>query len=100
MATTGVLSVEELTAERTVESENESDSEADEDPVPSYAKAAEGFETFNRFMMAHKLEDTTLSKLSDVEHEMVLIQSRLNRKQTSLLDYFKKIVVVSNHKFL
>ncbi|XP_049956940.1 tigger transposable element-derived protein 6-like [Schistocerca serialis cubense] len=92
VATTGVQSIEELTAERSLESNSgsESDSDKEDDPVPSYTKAAEAFETFRRYMMAHRLEDRTVVQLAHLEQEMVAIESRKNRKQASLLEYFKK----------
>ncbi|XP_049845451.1 tigger transposable element-derived protein 4-like [Schistocerca gregaria] len=91
VATTGVQSIEELTAERSLESNSESDSDKEEDPVPAYTKAAEAFETFRRYMMAHRLEDRTVVQLAHLEQEMIAIESRRNRKQASLLEYLKKV---------
>ncbi|XP_047098367.1 tigger transposable element-derived protein 6-like [Schistocerca piceifrons] len=92
VATTGVQSIEELTAERSLESKSgsESDSDKEDNPVPSYTKAAEAFETFRRHMMAHRLEDRTIVQLAHLEQEMIAVESRRNGKQTCLLEYFKK----------
>ncbi|XP_049946955.1 major centromere autoantigen B-like [Schistocerca serialis cubense] len=94
VATTGVQSIEELTAERSLEnsSGSESNSDNEDDPVPSYPKAAEAFETFRRYMMAHRHEDRTVVQLAHLEQEMIAVESRRNRKQTCLLEYLKKII--------
>lgn len=65
LANTGVQSVEELTEERNLQNgcENESDSDMEDDPVHSY-KEAKAFETFRRYMRAHKLEGRTIVKLA------------------------------------
>ncbi|XP_047111622.1 uncharacterized protein LOC124788401 [Schistocerca piceifrons] len=71
--TTGVQSIGQLTAERSLEnnSGSESDSDKEDDPVPSYTKVAEAFETFRRYMMAHRLEDRTVVQLAHLEQEMI-----------------------------
>ncbi|XP_047107363.1 major centromere autoantigen B-like [Schistocerca piceifrons] len=95
VATTGVQSIEELTAERSLEnsSGSESDSDNEDDPVPSYPKAAEAFETFMRYMVAHRHEDRTVVQLAHLEQEMIAVESRRNRKQTCLLEYLKKSLI-------
>ncbi|XP_047000878.1 uncharacterized protein LOC124616601 [Schistocerca americana] len=94
VVTTGLQSIEELNAKRSLEnsSGSESDSDKEDDPAPSYTKAAEAFETFRRYMMAHRLEDRTVVQLAHLEQEMIAIESRRNRKQTCLLEYLKKII--------
>ncbi|XP_049798167.1 major centromere autoantigen B-like [Schistocerca nitens] len=87
VATTGVQSIEELTAARSLEnnSGSENDSEKEDDPVPSYTKAAEAFETFRRYMMAHRLEDRTVVQLAHLEQEMITIESkRIENKHACL----------------
>ncbi|XP_047112092.1 major centromere autoantigen B-like [Schistocerca piceifrons] len=97
VAATGVQSIEELTAVRSLEnnsgsesdSDSDSDSDKEDDPVPSYTTAAEAFETFRRYVMTHRLEDRTVVLLAHLEQEMIAIESWRNRKQTRLLECFK-----------